>query len=330
VRAAIHDADPRVAELAIGTLGSLADDAIADDLIALLAVESPAANRAAAMRALALRGTPPDVLARYLDDEFAWVRYYAVQGLGRSGHVPAIPALVQKLRDASPQVRLAAIEALSSIDAPAALDVVLAAARSEDPDELRAALLGLGGANAALPVLLAAVKTPDIATRIVALSSLAKHSAPSAIEALIAAALATEPEIRDAAVSLLAERTDREAADALAEVAAQTDDPDHPVHAALSVPSPARISALRQGCASADERSAPTFASALGRMHDARATAALLELVAVPNAVSRRVAAIVLVEIGLPGAKELVVRMSREDPDPAVRRACAASSESLR
>lgn len=331
VRAAIADPDQRISELAIATLGSLAGDAAVEDLHALLAADRPEATRAAAMRALASRGTAPEVLARFLDDGFAWVRYYAVQGLGRAAYAPAVPALVSKLRDPSPQVRLAAIEALSSIDAPAAETAVLAAARSQDPDEQRAALLGIGNSSRAtgLPILLVAARAPDIATRIIALSGLGKHADGAAIQALIDAALAPEPEVRDAAVSLLAERTDRAAADALADVAAAAE-LGHPIHTALSVPSPARISALRQRCASADERTALTFATALGRMRDARATAALLELVAVPNAVSRRVAATVLVEIGLPGARELVARMSREDPDPAVRRACAASAEGLR
>ena len=329
VRAAVKDPDPRISELAIATLGTAADPSVDADLRALLASDQAPVTRAAAMRAIAGRGGSVERLTEALDDELAWVRYYACQGLGRAGHIPAIPALITKLRDSSPHVRLAAIEALSSIDAPAAWNAVLGAAASTDPDELRAALLGIGHAphEGALPLLLAAAASADVATRIVALSGLARHPDNSALAAIIAAALEDIPEVRDAAVSLVAERTDRPAADALIAIAVGADGPLHPAHAALSRPSQARIAALRARCATADERTAIALTAALGRMHDPRATAALLELLAVPNPVSRRVAATVLLEIGTPGARELVSRMSREDPDPAVRHACAAASQ---
>jgi HEAT repeat protein len=116
----------------------------------------------------------------------------------------------------------------------------------------------------------------------------------------------------------------------LIEIAIGADDQGHPAHAALSRPSQARIAALRARSTTADERTAIALTAALGRMHDPRATSALFELLAVPSPISRRVAATVLIEIGATGARDLVSRMSREDPDPAVRHACAAATEDHR
>ena len=328
----IAQPDPRVRELAIATRGTLASPDVDDELARLVAPAQPPATRAAAMRAIALRGGTQALatLERALDDENPWVRYYACQGLGRASHAAAIPALVARLQDSSTQVRLGAIEALSSIDAPEAWNAVLAAAASSDPDQHRAALLGIGlvAREAAVPALLAAANSPDTATRIIALSGLARHSDPRVLAALVRAAR-DDAEIRDAAVSLVAERTDLEAAHALIDIAVAVDDVEHPIHAALAQRSPARIAALRERSASGDERTAIVTTAALGRMDDAAATAALFELIDSPNPIVRRVAATVLMAIGASGAPAIVARMSREDPDLAVRRACAAASESV-
>jgi HEAT repeat protein len=334
VRAAIDDADPRISELAIVTLGSIDDPRVFELLRDLLARTRIDGVRAAAARALAQHGgsAAAALLEASLDDELAWVRYYACQGLGKLGRAEATRTLVEKLHDASPHVRLAAIEALSIIESPVAWQAVIGAASSTDPDQVRAALLGIGLSRreAALPVLLAAAQSSDVATRVVALSGLAKHTDRAALDCLVAAALSAEAEVRDAAISLISERADRAAADALIEIVARSEDPQHPAHAALSRPSFARIAVIAARCETADERLATALTAALARMHDAAATAALFSLLEKPNPICRRVAATTLIRIGAPVARDVVSRMSREDPDPAVRRVCAAANEGNR
>jgi HEAT repeat protein len=329
VHEATHDPDPRIAELAITTLGTLDLPAV-DEVLAGLTAPG---QRAAAIRALSHRTSDLafTLLLRGVDDELPWVRYYACQGLGRVGRTEAIAALVGRLRDEVPHVRLAALEALAQFDVPAAWNALLGAAISTDPDEVRTALLGIGlhPRPLALPILLGASRSPDVATQLIALAGLARHTDRAALDSIAAAASRERPEVRDAAVSLLAERPDRQAADVLVELAIQAAE-THPAHAALSRPSRERIDAIYARCERADERAAITLIAALARMHHPLATDALYRLVGVPNSVTRRVAAVALVRTGQPRALDIVARMSREDPDPAVRHVCLAAGESGR
>ena len=169
----------------------------------------------------------------------------------------------------------------------------------------------------------------ELATKLIAIAGLARHSDSAALDCLAAAARSETPDLRDAAVSLLADRTDHRAADVLVELALTADE-RHPVHAALSRPSPARIKAITARCETADEREAGTLTAALVRMRHPDATAALHALAALPSPLLRRVVAVALVRTGQARAIELVARMSREDPDPTVRHVCMTASEGKR
>ncbi len=330
LRVAIDDSDRRLAELAIAGLGAIEDPRV-DDVLAEMAASSDDALRAAVMRAAGIRGGAPSVtlLARGLADASDWVRYYAAQGVGRLGgtDVPqASELLVVRLHDSAPQVRIAVIEALSRLGSAEAWEALCRAAVSADPDERRAGLVGLGMQlrTDAAPLLLEAATSTDQATRLVAIAGLARQPGERALAALDAAVGDPSPEIQAAALSLLAERDDEPAARVLVEWAVKTD-PEHPAHRALSRPGANRVLAVLARLSTADTRSAPILAAALARMHFEMANGALFEALALPNPAARSAAATTLVSLGADGADRAVSALAASDPDPDVRRVCAAA-----
>lgn len=328
--AAIDDADRRIAELAITALGTV-DDPRVDDVLATVNTSSDDALRSAVMRAAAHRGGPIAIrmLVRGVTDTSPWVRYYAVQGLGRLGthEVPQASALlIQRLRDPAPQVRVAAIEALSRLGSPDAWDAVCRAASSPDPDERRAGLVGVGmqARPGAVEILIDGARSFDPATRLVAVSGLARLDDPRALDALDAAVGDPAAEVRDATLSLLADREDEPAARVLVERALETDS-DPSVQRALSRPGAARISAIVLRLADADSRNAPILVAALARMHTDEAKSALFEALRAANPAARAAAANALVAIDAEGALEEVAILAKTDRDPEVRRVCSAA-----
>lgn len=342
VLALTADADPRISELAVAALGALADSRT-DDALGTLAASTSAPVRAATLRAASQRGGEHmlRLLEGGLTDDDAWVRYYACQGLGRLG--PGVVSgattdrLVARLGDATPQVRVSAIEALARIGSDSAWYALASAAQSTDADERRAALVGVATArhSRATALLLAAVAVDDMPTQLIALDGLARLDDAGALEAVEAAAAGSVIELRDAAVSLLAARGDRRAIEMLADVA-QTVPLDHPAHLALSQSSDEQTRSLAPRVAVLAERlvdparssAAPILAAALARMHSPAATAALFGALAAAVPAVRRAAAITLAGIAADGARAAVARLAATDPDPEVRRVAAAAIES--
>ena len=92
-----------------------------------------------------------------------------------------------------------------------------------------------------------------------------------------------------------------------------------PLEAPIIAASATEIAAIYARCETADEHAAIVLTAALARMHVPAATAALFDLLVTPNPIARRIAASVLMRTGEPKARDVVQRMSREDPDPVVR-----------
>jgi HEAT repeat protein len=327
VRAAVDDRDLRISELAVRAIASLSDPRV-DDVLGEIARSRSETQRAAVMRAAGHRTGDRmyALLEAGTEDDAAWVRYYACQGLGRMGRVSAAPRLVGRLADATAHVRVAAIEALARLDTPQSWQLLMSLARSRDPDEQRAALVGVGQhvSPAALALLVEAAASSDPPTRLIALSALARSSDPAASQQLRLAANDVEPDVRDAALSLLAERDDAEAARILLETALASP-PEHPVHVALSRPGAARIAEISARLTTAPDVDLPVLTSALARMQAPDATHALFEALVSASPPVRRAAASALVAIGATGAVAAVRKLAEEDPDPEVRRACAAA-----
>lgn len=327
---AIKESDRKISELAITGLGSV-DDPRVDALLAELAGSKDDALRAAVMRAAGLRGGSESVklLAAGLSDPAAWERYYAAQSLGRIGidDAPDVSRLlIERLRDSAPHVRIAVLEALSKLRSQEAWDAVVRAATSRDADERRAGLVGVGlhAREGATLILVEASRSEDPATRLVAISALAKFDDPAALATLDAAVADGTREVRDAALSVLAERDDEGAAHVLVDWALRSQ-PEHPVQRALSRPGVGRIAVIKSRLLTADPRSAPLLVAALGRMQTETSRQALLEALASANPAARAAAATALVASGHAAATRAVSALVATDPDPEVRRVCAAA-----
>ncbi len=331
VLVAVEDPDVRIGELAIGALAAMTDARV-DPLLVSFADRLEEPLRCATMRAAGHRGglRMTHILKRGLDDDAAWVRYYACQGIGRGADEGSAHALIGRLADAAPQVRIAAIEALSRLTADTAWQAMTSAVRSADPDEKRAALVGISQSARpeAIPLLLEAAQAPAVATRLIAIAGLASSMDTRALDQLASAARDSTAELCTAALSLLVDRTDWRAVEILVDVALASEF-DHPVHVALSRPSAVRIAALAARLDSADDRAAPILAAALSRMGGADAIAALFDALAATSPAARSAVAAALMAIDAAGAREAISLLIQSDPDPAVRRACAAALPDL-
>jgi HEAT repeat protein len=275
--------------------------------------------RAAAMRSLAQRAgvTAWRELGDGLRDDAAWVRYYAVQGLGRLGDVAAIGLVIDRLADSAAHVRVAAIEALGHLDGPVAWQALCSLILSADLDERRAALASMAMREHALPYLLDAAAAADVATRLIALSGLARRAEPAALAALAAAAVG-EPSVCDAALSLLGDREDAPAAAALVELCLGAS-LQHPAQRTLSRPGIARSAAIAARLPFVDDAGAARLIGALARLRDTPAVKAALAL---DNAAVRRAAARALIALG---DVALLARLAVDDPDLEVREISASA-----
>jgi HEAT repeat protein len=323
---AAREDDPRLCDAALQGLALLPDPRAEDALIDAARDAGPG-RRAAAMRALGRGEGGPRAVARLvqgLADDDPWVRYYAIQALGRLGYHPVAAAIARHLHDPAGQVRVAAVEALALLEGEAARSALREAAHAEDPDIRRAAVIGMGIARGPemLPLVLDGAGSEDAATRLVAVSALAGFDDPAATAALVRAARDRDESVRNAAVGFLAGRAGDAAATALVELLG-TATPRDRIVAALATPAPGRAAALVAALDAADDDTAPLLASALARMGTPEADAALLEAAHLPSAVARKAVAGVLAARGDRASIEELRRLVARDPDAEVRRVSA-------
>jgi HEAT repeat protein len=327
VLAGIDDADPAVRDSAIHALPFMEGPRAREALLA--AARSPLSNsRAAAVRALGNSSGDARIesaVLNALEDDDAWVRYYACQSAGRLRIETALPGLQRLLADPAGQVRVAAIEGLSHFDVDRAQQALMAAARGGEDDVSRAAIIGLGiaGRSEGLPAVIEALRAPDVASRLVAVSALGGFE-DSSVNTLLGT-MANDPDesVRNGAVSALASRPGAEATGVLIGLLQESHEGEG-VWRALAIASPDRVQGILAALEGADDELAAPLASALARMGDAAGSAALLRALSLPNPAARKAAAATLGGVGTRDAMAALRGASVEDPDPEVRRICAA------
>jgi HEAT repeat protein len=324
---AMRDDDEKIREAAIYGLPLIDDPKGTEALLATAAHEAPR-TRAAVMRALGQTSAAPQVVAALrgaLDDTDAWVRYYACQSLGRLAVDEACEAIVALMKDGSGQVRVAAVEALAHLKDGRASAALAAAARSDDADMRRAALLGLGIARRPEYVVLLreAASAQDSATRLVAIGALSEFDNPDVVPTLAHATSDPDEAVRSAAIGYLSTRPGAEATAAMVE---QLSNPQvrERVLEALAVAADERVDGVLGALESSDSERAPLLVAALTRMRRPSSQAALAAALTFENVHARRAAASALAAIGTPEARDALVRAAGADPDPDVRRICAA------
>ncbi|MBY0494204.1 MAG: HEAT repeat domain-containing protein [Cyanobacteria bacterium] len=284
VRAAMTDVDPRVRESAIrvagyfgfndavpGIVAALADavedvrraaieqlpvlDGVdaAGKLAALVAEETPR-NRAAAAHALRLIDDPRAgaALRDALQDEDAWVRYFAATSLPQrpSGSIHAQPLATLAQNDPATHVRIAAITSLGALDQQLAARAAAALIDDDDDDLAVAAIKVLG-----------------------------TISRPEAFSLLERAARAARPALQLAAVRAFAGRPSLESIEVLAWAARVSD---------VQALSDEAIEALRRIGAAADQPIAQRAAVAALRELAAEGTRRLQVIAAIARLPCRR------------------------------------------
>ena len=328
---AMNDPDEKIREAAIYGVPLIED---ARGLAALLAAathEVPK-TRAAAMRALGQTERSGEVVAalrRGLDDEDAWVRYYACQALGRLRVEDAASIIIARMADTSGQVRVAAVEALAHLRDERALGALSAAARSDDADMRRAALVGLGIARspASIELLREAASAGDAATRLVAIGALSELEGPEIVPTLAHAASDPDEAVRSAAIGYLSTRPGAAATSALLDLLTEPTVRERALEA-LAVAADERVDGVLAALEVANADRAPLLVAALARMRRPSSQAALAAALTFENVHARRAAASALAALGTPEAREAIVRAGTGDPDPDVRRICAAVTRS--
>jgi HEAT repeat protein len=323
---ATRDPDPRVREAAIIGLSLLEDERAFDRLLELAADPLPQV-RASALRGLGDSAKDPRGVARLrlgLSDSDPWVRYYAIQSLGKLRAEPNEGEIAALVSDPAGQVRVAAIEALSHLPGDTAFAALRAAAHSSELDLQRAALIGLGLSQRpeAESSLLEHAEAGDAATRLMALSALASFETPATLAALMRAAGDPDESIKTAAIGFLGARSGTEATRVLVGL---LKDPALRGRAffALRTPREHRVAGLLSALRGADDELAFEVTSILARLDQAEATAALFEALTLPSPAARKAAATTLGATGSREAWVILQRLSMEDSDPEVRHVCA-------
>jgi HEAT repeat protein len=326
-REALASSDERLRDVALGGLPALDEPDVPAILMQAAQHESPR-TRASAVRALghtALSAETERLLLAALEDPDAWVRYYACQSLGKLGVSSALPLLVAKLQDPAGQVKMAAVEALAAMPGAAARSALSDAAASDNPDVRRAAVVGIGTRSdpALREVLLSALNSQDSALRMVATSSIANFEGAEADLERIGASDA-DASVRHAAIELLANRAGAEATSALVRIF-QRDSNAKDALAALGRNVDARIPSLLSRLADADDLLARGIVAVLSRAETRAARAALDVAFESGNPATRRATARALGLIADTAANASLARAATLDPDPEVRRICAAA-----
>lgn len=325
---ATRDPDERVRGAALAGL-PLMEDERGVDAILLASRHVSARTRALAIRALGQ--VPPsarvsEALRGALSDSDAWVRYYACQSLGKQRNEAAAEALAARLGDESGQVRVGAVDALAQLSGQRAFDALISLVRSEDPELFRAALVALGHSKRveALAPLLQAANSAAATTRLVALSALAELALPETIAVIARAAEDGDAGVRTAAEAFLAGQSHASATSELVRLLSKAPERESLVRA-LARPVAGRVEAIAAALALADDALAATLVAALARMQTDEARQRIRALLGSSNDSVRRAVAAALVATRDPEASRALSLAALNDPDPEVRRICAAS-----
>jgi HEAT repeat protein len=341
--AAADDPDEDVRRAAIEQLPVVEDARALPRLTRAVTAETPR-NRAAAAHALRAVDDPATVwpLRQALTDPDPWVRYFAADSVARRRVLEAVPSLVEaSAADPAPQVRIAALRALGTLDVPDVVDVAAEQIRSADADLAAAAIAALAGSSdPRVDALLEdAVRSPNVASRAPAVHALASRCSRAAVDALAwAARLEDPPELRRLAVEGLARLasaadTGRDsescldaqasAAAALLDLASERSLREDALAALTTLP-PEAIAPIASALASARPAVRLAAVEALGRLRHPAASEALARALEDEEPSVRGLAIAVFGRLGTTTVGQAVLRMAASDPDEGVRLRAAA------
>lgn len=322
----LDDTDARVQEAAIHGLPFIESEEALEALLKTAVSQLPRA-RALAMRSLGQLTSPTEkiylILMAGLNDSDSWTRYYACQSLGRLKYAPACAEIAKLLDDEAGQVRVAAVEALSHFDLPAAHEALRLAAEKSDLEVRRAALIGLGIVHKPedLQLLLKNLNAADPATRLVALSAIANFPTENVLNAFKAAATDANEQISTSAINFLGARQEQEATEVLVDLLLNPK-LNEKAKVALRMPSNGRAAGLLVALQSADHELAAHLVSLLSKLPTVESRNSLLAAIKLHNVAARKAAAPVLAARRDPEMHIALQEAAENDPDHEVQQIC--------
>jgi HEAT repeat protein len=327
----IHDVSENVRRAAVENLAHLQDNRILDALLRAAHDESPRI-RAAAVQSLGnldnMKAFP--ALVRAMSDADAWIRYYAARSLGRTGSPEAIDVLAAAARsDEANQVRIAAADALGSIGGARVVSVLSPLVDADDRDLARAALNALGavGHPDAMHPIAAVLQSRDASRRLDAVMAMATRRNDDAVAALEAiGAHDPDPKVSEAAMDRLAAMATPASIRSLLGLAADRRVRDRAISALAAVDS-AHMDRIGTGLDDPRIDVRRAVVEALSRKKHPMASELLSKALEDQAAPVRLAAVLALRHLGSHAAERKLAGLIRTDPDIAVRRAAEKALE---
>jgi HEAT repeat protein/beta-lactamase regulating signal transducer with metallopeptidase domain len=241
----------------------------------------------------------------------------------------AVAGLADALRDADPQVRLAAAEGLGGLDDPRAIEALSRALRSDESVEVRRmAAWALGEIDDArgVPALTEALRSDkDDEVRRMSAWALGEIDSATAVEALAAALRDASPEVRKTAVWALGEI---DSPNGVPHLIPFLDDENVEIRAQAAwalgeIDSPRAVAALSAAIDDREPKMREMVVWALGEIQHASALEGLAKALADANVGVRRKAAWAIGELDLSGEAPRALIDATRDQDREVRKAAA-------
>jgi HEAT repeat protein len=267
------------------------------------------------------------------------VRYYAVRSLAELRHLPAVPHLTTLAEvDAAPHVRIAAVDALGAIAAPASAETLKRLAHDDHEALAAAALVALGriADGEGLTELQEAVRAESPARRTAAVQALAANASQAAASSLEwAAAVESDAAVATATIQALGTiaasngagaRTAIDALITLLSDRARRAD----ATAALTQLPPACIDGIAAALAHPDAQLRANTIEVLGRFQHAAATERIETALADPSPLVREAAVTALARVGARGLDARFAEIATQDQSKAVRRAATLALQRQR
>ncbi len=175
------DPSNEVKRAAVFALAQINEQHVGSLPLLLLGNQDPAVRCASAQVLGRLRDKRAVEPLQYLltEDVDAWVRYEAAQSLGEIGDRRAIPALVERMRDDAPQVRIATLKAVARLAVEEQIGALQEVLSDRDPEVRLALIEALGarsGFSGAESTVVMALQDEDWRVRVAAFRSLARRA----------------------------------------------------------------------------------------------------------------------------------------------------------
>jgi HEAT repeat protein/beta-lactamase regulating signal transducer with metallopeptidase domain len=247
----------------------------------------------------------------------------------REANRRAVAGLADALRDADPQVRLAAAEGLGGLEDPRAIEALSRALRSDESVEVRrmaAWALGEIEDARAVPALSEALRSDkDDEVRRMSAWALGEIESATAVEALGAALRDASPEVRKTAVWALGEI---ESPNGVQHLIPFLEDESVEIRSQAAwalgeIESPRAVAALSAAIDDREPKVREMIVWALGEIEDASAVEGLTKALADANVGVRRKAAWAIGELELSGEAPRALIDATRDQDREVRKAAA-------